>query len=302
MTTLEFDPLKKSNLEVKRVALELIEGIHFNLNSEPDQHKAIHESRKLFKKLRALLRLLKFEIKRKKIFTEDAQFRDLSRKISPLRDITSLIECLTRLHEKFPTGSTSSIINECREILFTKRLELEEDANSWEQTLQIVKEILTKRQKKTSQWKLTKKLYPSWQKGLEEVYTAGRKSMSYAYKHPSGENFHEWRKNVKYLANMVSFMKNAWPPIVETWLQEISSLATILGEDHDFEMLKEQLETEHLKLGKRFHETILHEILEQEIEQLRKVAYGLGKKIFAEKGKSFSARIITYYKTSASEK
>lgn len=301
MTTLEFDPSQKCNTEVKRVALALIETIQFNLTSEPDQHHAIHESRKSFKKLRALLRLIRKELKNKKFLKEDASFRNLSREISALRDITSLMECLTRLHEKYPTGSTADIINECRELLFARRLELEKDSLNWEQSIQNVKNTLSVREEQIGKWKLQKKLYSSWQQGLDEIYKAAQKTMAVAYKHPNGENFHEWRKNVKYLANMVSFLKNAWPPVIEPWLLEISNLATILGEDHDYEMLKEQLETENLKLEKRFHATILHEILEQEIEQLRKVAYFAGKKIFAENSKSFSARIIANYKTATLE-
>src|SRR5262249_36409668 len=65
------------------------------------QDEAVHEARKCFKKIRAVLRLVKPAIARKDYRRENVCFRDAGRPLTEVRDAKILVETLDKLAEHF---------------------------------------------------------------------------------------------------------------------------------------------------------------------------------------------------------
>src|SRR5205085_9409955 len=88
---------------IRRVAREELESTVEQLNRPggKDLDEAIHEARKSVKKVRALLRLVQFELGdtyRK----ESNGLREVGSKLSEFRDAGAVIEILDKLKEQFP--------------------------------------------------------------------------------------------------------------------------------------------------------------------------------------------------------
>jgi CHAD domain-containing protein len=65
--------------------------------------------------------------------------------------------------------------------------------------------------------------------------------MSACGKHPTVENFHEWRKRVKYYRYQLKLLRDFWKPVMEALRREAVKLSDDLGDDHDLAVLVEYL-------------------------------------------------------------
>ena len=102
---------------VKRVASEQIAMAIRDFESEQmDRHEAVHRFRKRCKKMRGLLRLVRPHLSA--VYqAENYFYRDLSRKLSFVRDAQALVECVDRLRSRFPDEWQSANIDSAREPL-----------------------------------------------------------------------------------------------------------------------------------------------------------------------------------------
>jgi len=89
--------------ELQRVADQEIAAAQAELRSldESSAGKAVHEARKHFKKLRALVQLLRGPLGAKNVRAEQAFYRDTGRKFQRLRDAQAQIATLESLAQRF---------------------------------------------------------------------------------------------------------------------------------------------------------------------------------------------------------
>ena len=71
---------------LRRIAAEQIDGSIAQLQRTDDLNDGIHEARKHFKRIRALLRLVRGALPAETYDSENQFFRDLGRLLSPVRD------------------------------------------------------------------------------------------------------------------------------------------------------------------------------------------------------------------------
>ena len=87
---------------VHRIYTEFLDKCIYELtHSHGRSHSAVHETRKNFKKMRALFRLVKGEIGKGTYKAYNSFFRNEARKISELRDVNALIETLDELKKNY---------------------------------------------------------------------------------------------------------------------------------------------------------------------------------------------------------
>src|SRR5436190_11823631 len=79
---------------VHRIAAELLDDIIADLEAKPPE---IHEARKRFKMLRALLRMIRTGVSREFRRSENAQFRRLGQSLGAARDAQVRLETFERL-------------------------------------------------------------------------------------------------------------------------------------------------------------------------------------------------------------
>ena len=82
---------------IRRIWQEDLQVAVHDLERSENPHETVHQCRKTFKRLRALLRLIRFNIEKKAYKRENVFYRDLGRKLSGMRDAQVMLETLDSL-------------------------------------------------------------------------------------------------------------------------------------------------------------------------------------------------------------
>ncbi|MFP4471571.1 MAG: CHAD domain-containing protein, partial [Bacteroidales bacterium] len=278
---------------VKRIASEQINKALASIRQE-DAHEAVHDVRKRLKKVRALLRLVRYDTGKEFYKKSNVYYRDLGRMLSPLRDARTQVETLGQLRRDYASETTEqweihvpSWIAEKEKIVIRQKLEnenvLEQVRNELEQSI-----------KSIDNWPVSEKtdfgvIYP----GLNRVYKRGYKGFAKAYDTAGDKNFHEFRKRVKYLWYHINLLKLSWGPVLKRWARETHQLADDLGDDHDLTVLKATL-AELPSIGSN-PEHPVNRIIRSESDKFRTSAGILAGRIYHEKPKRFTKRMAKYW-------
>jgi hypothetical protein len=119
--------------------------------------------------------------------------------------------------------------------------------------------------------------------------------MKKAYKSPTPETFHEWRKRVKYLWYHTRILRPIWPDVLNGLADALHTLSTYLGNDHDLaEFRQTLLEYPELCKNKKIEGALLS-LINQRQAELQAAAHPLGGQIYAEKPKAFVKRFSVYW-------
>ena len=84
----------------RRIVRKQLDRILEALESPGDRDEAVHEIRQRFKKVRAVLRLLRDELGEKTYRQQDACFRDAAQPLAELRDAMVLVKAFDRVAER----------------------------------------------------------------------------------------------------------------------------------------------------------------------------------------------------------
>src|SRR5262245_38259437 len=104
----------------KRIAREQMDDALAHLTGHrpgEDLDEAVHESRKCFKKVRGLLRLLRQEIGETVYQRENVCFRDAGRLLADMRDSAVMIHTLDKVLEKSPDAASAAAFGALHETL-----------------------------------------------------------------------------------------------------------------------------------------------------------------------------------------
>ena len=106
---------------IRRIAIERIEYIETWLTDDTNEReKAVHEARKSFKRLRALLRLIRYGISDVDYKRENLCFRDASRLLSGARDSAVMLETFDKLPLLFESEWQADAFAPFRESVVTQ--------------------------------------------------------------------------------------------------------------------------------------------------------------------------------------
>ncbi|WP_108172100.1 CHAD domain-containing protein [Christiangramia gaetbulicola] len=291
--TYQFDkslPLKKN---ISAIAAEEIEGCFISLDTL-NIHEAIHDIRKRFKKLRALARLVRDEMGEENYKEINIYFRDLGREISDLRDLTAHIETLNVLRERYGNHLYVNFFNPIITQLEKERDKMENEFRSQNFFSEYLPEKLKHAQEDLIKWPVNSNDIQVILPSIQRVYERGQKALNNSYENPTTENFHEWRKRVKYLWYQTLLLQETWPQFFETMEAEIHLLADYLGNDHDLMVLQKKLNSEDIKLKDPQHLELMQAIIERYSQFLRSEAKTKGQLIYAESSEDFTKRIGSY--------
>jgi hypothetical protein len=105
---------KKESLQdgIQRIVTEQVDrALHQLEHNDDDVHEAVHDSRKCFKKVRGVLRLLRDEIGEEVYKRENSCFRDAGRKLAVARDRAVMVETLDSLLGDVKNGRFADVTN-----------------------------------------------------------------------------------------------------------------------------------------------------------------------------------------------
>jgi len=257
-----------------------------------NKQRAIHEARLCFKRIRAVLRLIYGEIGPDTYKFENTVYRDAGRQLSAARDTAVVADTLEGLVDQANKYLDEPGIKILRKRL--RRLRAEQLGEGTQILPQLTEDLRLARQR-LEEWPLNNDRFSALGVGIKRVYRRGRRYYAITRVDGSVENFHEWRKQVKYLWYQMSVLNPIWPKPLGTLANELGKLADYLSEDHDLAVLRERAVHHGQMLIDSSEIDKLVVLINHRRLQLQNRATSLGSRLYAEKPKTFVSRIETYW-------
>lgn len=295
------ETLTEAAIRVHREQLE--KSLKDIKKAKTDPDEAVHEVRKRLKKLRGLLRLLRF-VMPYQYRDLNAKYRDIGRVLSDLRDARAKLEALDKLEKQNQSQIDSDVFELVRIRLENEYLLQTEDGKAIMSALKQTADDLKSMLDHGKNWNFKQPSAQILMQGIEQTYRRARKAYRHCYQtsDATGADFHEWRKRTKYLWYEIQLVENCWPTPLRALREELKVLAGILGDEHDLTVIQTALKDNI----DQFNDTQpLHPfigVLQGWQIELRLAAKQAGARLFAEKPKHFVGRLQVYWETCQSER
>lgn len=279
---------------VHRVAREQLEKAIGELDdAKLDRHEKVHQVRKRCKKMRGLLRLVRPVFPEFK--KENKSFRDSARELSYIRDSQSMLECVETLSNHYRTHVDGKMFKTILAVLEHRRERSAGDGSKLEKKLKRFRSDILAALERVPSWRIGAEGFAAVEGGLRKTYRSARKELAEAFADPTAENFHQWRKRVKYHWYHTRLLHALWPEMLSVQIEAADNLSDILGDEHDLSVLQKTI-LEDVELGNRGAAVqIIRRLIDQRRTHLQAQARIIGLRIFAEKPKQFSARLGSYW-------
>lgn len=274
----------------RRIAKEQFQRAGTELGRTEMAAGNVHETRKVVKRLKSLLRLMRPAISQKTFRTRYHRISKIGAALAPLRDSHVMFETIGKLETRFgPEGM--GVLQPLRPLLAGSRNTAPERADRRASGRVIAKTIVEARKFEKIAFKA--KGFEAISAGFEETYRAGRRNFARAYKRPSDDAFHELRKAVQWHWRQMALISRAWPEYFEARIAAARHLAEILGEDHDLAILEEEVRKHSLQLPDDAGP--IEHLIHLRKDELRQAAHPYAERLFAEKPGDFVRRISVYW-------
>lgn len=262
-------------------------------NIEKDSNEAIHQARKSFKKVRAVLRLVRDEIGEDIYKKENIFFRDLGREIAFVRDGFILYETLDKLTGLYAGYLYKNTFGSVKKQLLSQHENNLENILSKKKIINDMIINLNAAKLRADSLPINNKGFKVFYGGLKRVYSKGKDAMQKAAANPSDENYHEWRKKVKYLWHNLETFNSCEPDVMNALINAAKNLSDLLGESHDYVVLKKYILLNDMIRD----ETVMGlftALADHQINMLNNKAAIAGEGIYHEKPKAFTEKIESY--------
>jgi len=215
---------------------------------------------------------------------ENAAFRDAARRLSGVRDAKVLVEALDDL-ARTTRASDRPTLMRLRSILTSSQLRARRQVVGSKRALEPVVEALRSARKRIEPSD-GRRGWPVIGDGLRRVHRAGRRALVLALRKPTMENFHEVRKQAKYLWHALQILEPIQPVKVGRSAALAHELSNRLGKDHDLAMLRGKLASARARLPRRSVESIM-ERMDRRRKKLQREATALGRRLYRQPPREF---------------
>ncbi len=281
---------------LRRIVHEQVDQALTQLTETPDgRDEAVHDARKRFKKIRAVLRLIRDEIGSDVYKPENVCYRDAGRALSDVRDSVVMVETLDDLVEYFADQLSSNAFTVVRGQLVAQHESYKKKILDQQDAMAGVVDTLHEAQGRVDGWPIERNNFSAISKGLKRVYKRGRKRMAEAYADPRPERFHEWRKRTKYLWYHTRILKPVWPDVMDELADQVHDLSDYLGDDHDLAELRRTLTNRSSLFEDEAEMEMLLGLIDRQRAELQAAARPLAERIYLEKPKKFVGRMAGYW-------
>jgi CHAD domain-containing protein len=281
---------------IKRMAKEQIDQALEQFQECPaGRNEAVHDARKRFKKIRAILRLVRDEIGEEVYKLENVCFRDAGRRLADVRDSYVVVETVDDLSERFSDQLAANAFDVVRQSLLARHQQIIEQLLDEEGRMTEVAATIETARQRVEDWPVEQTDFAAIYGGLRRVYKRGRNRLAEAYAEPVPENFHDWRKRVKYLWYHTRILQPLWPDLLDELADQLHDLSDYLGDDHDLAELR-QIITAQPEMFK--DEQVLQvwvALIDRRRTELEAAARPLGERIYIEEPAEFVDRMAAYW-------
>lgn len=281
---------------LKRIILEQIDSaIHSLENTGDDPAAAIHDARKRFKKIRAVMRLVRDEVGDDVYRRENVCYRDAGRALSDVRDSYVKVATVDALFDHYAGQLEEDAFEETRQRLADEHRALSHRLFEEEKVPAQVAATVRDARPRIADLPIGREDFGAIDDSIHRVYKRGYRGATAAYEDPVPEQFHDWRKRVKYLWYHVRILNPLWPDLFEEWADQIHDLSDYLGDAHDYAELRALLEAEPSLCPEESEREVLLGLADRRRAELEAAAYPLGRRIYAEEPEAFVQRMAGYW-------
>ncbi len=249
----------------------------------------VHEARKTIKRMRALARLLRYELGAQEFARVNSSLRAAGARLSQARDAQVRLATLRRLSSKHPKALALDGIARLREQLEHER---DQDGEPTD-TREVLADIAHMRDY-LARWNLVEHDFDALAPGLRHIYRQGRRRYRRVRREHgrSPEAVHDWRKRVKNLFYALDMLDGAQAKGTRGATRRAERLGEMLGEEHDLWMLAAYIEQRPDAFGEDIvARRALLKLIERRRKRLRKRALRVGARLYKRKSDKLIARI-----------
>jgi len=265
-----------------------------------------HALRLATKKVRAIARLVEPVVGRKARQANRA-LGACADVLAPVRDADAAVRTFEKVRAALPVKMRSAT-NPVRAAL-AERLRHEAQAmdptGDGKRSLRKLRRALRHQQGRVAEWApgskgqggRSKNRWTTAGPGLEAGYRRARKAMHRAYREPSGDTFHAWRRAVKAHRYQIRLLSPWAPDELTPRADELGRLAELLGDEHDLTMLRRTLRANRSWFGEEadtYYEVIRR--IDQQRREKRLRASPAGEKLFAERPRALARRMRQHFR------
>jgi CHAD domain-containing protein len=272
------------------------------LQDHPDgEHEAVHDARKRFKRVRALLRLVQPDAPDFRA-RENARIREAARSLSAVRDATALVETVGYLLDFAATPEEQAALEAARDALTTRRDHIAEEEHDLPAKMAAAVDNCRKAidalealELPDAPRKTARMLAKAWKKQLRKAHAA----LAACETEPGAETYHELRKSGQTYWMHLSLLRDAWPSAMKAKQAEAKTLVDLLGHEHDLSVLTQLVneEPEIVGDGETLARLLAAIITRQQI--LRREALPMAQSVFYDNAEAESALVALLWKRAA---
>ncbi|MGH8913235.1 MAG: CHAD domain-containing protein [Acidimicrobiia bacterium] len=269
---------------------------------------AVHECRKSTKRVRGMLRLIRFEIGDKIYHFENASMRDTAHLLAEIRDASVTVDAIAGLRTMYGPLLAEGTFDETWDKLMVRRDRIEERAMEDPRVVPRVVADLERARARYASWPLDpggraaygmgiRDDYRAIGPGLQATHRRGRRDMVTAYKSPSPQHLHLWRKQVKYLKHQMEILTPMWPEVMIGMALTLDRIADLLGQDHDLAGLLQLLADRPDLCPNPLERSLMSALALQRRADLQTASRILGRRIYAESPAALHSRFEAYWES-----
>jgi CHAD domain-containing protein len=292
----ELKPCEPVPKALKRIARKQIDKALDQLAGDR-RDAAIHEARKCFKKVRAVLRFVRPKIGTATYRDENTCFRDAGRPLTEVRDAKVLIETLDKLLEHFAEQLSGKSFAAVRQQLQDERRQARQRVLDEQDAVTTVTAAVRQARDRLRDWTDVPDRWSSLGAGLKRVYQRGAAAFADACADPTVDKLHQWRKQTKYLRYQLEIFQPIWPEVMEELAHQADRVGELLGDDHDLSVLRQKLLDDPERFGGDSTVETLTDLIDRRRLELQREARLLGERLFQDSNNDLGRRLKGYWQT-----
>lgn len=278
---------------LKRIACEQVRHAQASLaNQEADLDERIHDARVSFKKLRAVLRLARYELGNETFKRENHFYRDAGRRLSTVRDTAAIVEILSKLSDRFADEFCDPTLESLRQSFLTvEKKEIPDKISAVNEMASVLDVGYTH----ISEWSLEDHGFGTVEKGLRHSFKQGASAFNKAAEDRLPESFHEIRKKTKYLFYQTKILKPVRPNKMKKLAKRLKKLVGYLSDHHDLVVLLRSVPNQTRTMPIDCPIDVFSSLISVRLKELEDEAFPLAQKVFSKKPRKFVRGVEKYW-------
>jgi hypothetical protein len=263
----------------RRVVREEVDAALAELGAGPlERDTRVHRARRHVKRARAALRLTRTGLG-EQFSALDRRLRDAARLVATTRDSAVAVQAFDSVMTRFSAEAERPAFQMVRTGLVLRHRSLVL-SNSTIDRLDGFRNELVLFAATVPAWSVAASGFAALESGLRSTYGSARETMDAAYRRPSAERFHDWRRHVRYHALHAALLSGVCGHVATARVKRAGRLAETLGIEHDLAVLGALLVERPARFGGPAAVFPLLDLIERRRAELRAAARPLGSRLF----------------------